>query len=177
MKKTIIGLALVAGLAAGPVLAANAKLEAPAHQFIDAFNKGDLKGAAAANAPGGISIIDEVPPHYWTGAGAFSAWAADLATDAKAHGDTDGKVTLGAVQRSEMTGDHGYVVMAATYTYNEKGVAMREPARFVFAMVRGAGGWKIAAWTWAGGKPAPAPAAKAAPAVKPAPAAAPATKK
>ncbi|HEY1449030.1 MAG TPA: nuclear transport factor 2 family protein [Caulobacteraceae bacterium] len=160
MHKSVLGLALAAGLAAGPVLAANAKLEAPIHQFVDSFNKGDMKGATAANAAGGISIIDEPPPYYWSGPGAFAGWAAAVDKDAKAHSDTDGKVTLGAASRADVTGDHAYVVMPATYSYNEKGVAMREPAHFVFALVREAGGWKIAAWTWAGGKPTPAPIPK-----------------
>ena len=168
MNKSVLGLAVLAGLAAGPTLAANAKLEAPIHQFVESFNKGDMKGAAAANVAGGISIIDEPPPHYWTGAGAFAAWAAAVETDAKAHGDTDGKVTLGAATREDVNGDHAYVVMPATYSYTEKGVATREPAHFVFALAHGADGWKIAAWSWTGGKPAPAPAAKAAPAAKPA---------
>ena len=43
-------------------LAADAQLMAPIHQFIDDFNKGDVKGAAAAHLAD-ASIIDEVPPH------------------------------------------------------------------------------------------------------------------
>ncbi len=171
MKTTVLGLTVIAGLAAGPAaLAANAKVEAPIRAFIDAFNKGDSKAAAANNAAG-LSIIDEPPPHYWTGPGAFAGWAADLEKDAKAHGDTDGKVILGATTFETVTGDHAYAVMNASYDYNEKGVAMREHGRFTFALVGGRGGWKIAAWAWSGAKPAPAPAAKPAAAAPAKPAA------
>jgi len=176
MKTTVLGLALVAGLAAGPAaLAANAKVEAPIRQFIDSFNKGDAKTAAATHAAG-ASIIDEPPPHYWTGPGAFGAWAADLDKDAKAHGDTDGKVTLGATTFESVTGDHAYAVMNAVYGYTEKGVAMREHGHFTFALVGGHGGWKIAAWAWSGAKAVAAPAAKPAAAAKPASPAKPAAK-
>jgi hypothetical protein len=34
----------------------------PVHQFLDGFNKGDMKTAAAACACP-VFIIDEVPPH------------------------------------------------------------------------------------------------------------------
>ena len=89
--------------------------------------------------------------------------------DAKANGDTGGKVTLGSVTDEYVTGDHGYVVMNATYSYSEKGVAMREHGHFTFSLAGGKGGWKIAAWAWSGAKPMAAPAAKpaAATAAKP----------
>jgi hypothetical protein len=165
MKTTHLGLALIAGLAGAPAaaLAANARVEAPIRAFIDAFNKGDMKTAAATHLAS-VSIIDEPPPHYWTGAGAFNGWAGDLAKDAKANGDTDGKVILGSTTDESVSGDHAYTVMNAIYAYTEKGVAMREHGRFTFALTGGRGGWKIAAWAWSGSKPMAAPAAAAKPA-------------
>lgn len=38
----------------------------PIHQFLDAFNKGDMKTAASACASPAL-IIDEFPPHAWQG--------------------------------------------------------------------------------------------------------------
>ena len=156
----------------------SAGLLKPIHQFIDDFNKGDVKGAEAAHlaAP---TIIDEVPPHLWQGDGAFRAWAGDLDKAGKAAGDTDEKVVLGSVIRTQIDGDTGYAVLKATYLYKEKGKAMAEPAQMTFALKKDGGDWKIAGWTWAGTVPhaATAPAAKPAEKAAPAPAAAPPPKK
>ncbi|MDQ3175311.1 MAG: hypothetical protein M3Q91_16640 [Acidobacteriota bacterium] len=62
MHKIFIALA-VAGLAAGPTAAFDEKADVmvPVHQFVDGFNKGNTKTAAAASADQ-TSIIDEFPP-------------------------------------------------------------------------------------------------------------------
>src|SRR5215469_5676481 len=85
--------------------------------------------------------------------GAFKAWAGALMADAKANGQSGNKVTLGDVIRAQEDGDTAYVTMAATYSYDQKGVAMSEPARMVFALRKTAGDWKITAWAWAGDAP------------------------
>jgi ketosteroid isomerase-like protein len=157
MKSTILGFACLAAFStASAAAAANAQLEAPIHQFIDAFNKGDLKGAAAAHLASGVSIIDEVSPHIWQGPKAFGTWVADLAKNDKAAGISDEKVTLGAVTREVVSGQTAYVIVAATYSFKQKGVAMREPAQMTFALKKVATDWKIAGWTWTGPDPTPA---------------------
>ena len=61
------------------------QITAPINKFIEAFNKGDMAGAAATHAlEADLAIIDEVPPFLWRGAQALKAWAADLERDAKA---------------------------------------------------------------------------------------------
>ena len=157
MKSTILGLVCLAALStASAAAAANAQLEAPIRQFIDTFNKGDVKGAAATHLAAGVSIIDEVPPHHWQGPKAVETWAADLAKNDKAAGITDEHVTLGAVTREVVSGDTAYVVIAATYTFKQKGAAMREPAHMTFALRKSAQAWKISGWTWTGPNPVPA---------------------
>lgn len=156
MKIMILGLVCVAGLVGSSgAMAANAKLEAPIHQFIDSFNKGDAKAAAAAHvaAP---SIIDEVPPHLWQGPKAFATWAADLAKNDKAQGMSGESVALGDPTREVMAGSKAYVVVPATYSFTQKGVAMREVAQMTVALTKTAKGWKIAGWTWTGPDPSPA---------------------
>jgi hypothetical protein len=157
MKTVVLGLMCLAGLSTSSVaVAANAQLEAPIHQFIDSFNKGDIKTATAAHLATGVSIIDEVPPHHWQGPKAFATWAADLTKDDKAAGISDEAVALGNVTREVISGQTGYVVIAATYTFKQKGAAMREPAQMTFALTKAAKGWKIAGWTWTGTEPVPA---------------------
>ena len=155
MKTAILGLACLAGLStATSSVAANAQLEAPIHQFIDAFNKGDVKGAAATHLAS-VSIIDEVRPHIWQGPKAFMSWVTDLTNDDKAAGVSGESVTLGAVKREVVSGATAYVVIEATYGFTQKGVAMREPAQMTYAMKKTAKGWKIAGWTWTGPDPTP----------------------
>jgi ketosteroid isomerase-like protein len=156
MKYLILG---AAGLAAASIssaaMAGNAQVEAPIHQFMDAFNKGDMKTAAAAHLPS-VTIIDEPRPHLWQGPTAFTAWATDLTNDDKADGVSGESVAMGALKREVVSGDNAYVIMGATYKFTKKGVAMHEPSQMTFALKKTAAGWKIAAWTWTGPEPTPA---------------------
>ena len=63
---------------------------ATVNQFVNGFNKGDTKTAAAACADQ-TSIIDEFPPHEWHGAGACAKWMADFDAWAKKNAITDGR--------------------------------------------------------------------------------------
>jgi len=157
MKTALIGI-LCAGLlsTASAAAAANAELAAPIHQFIEAFNKGDGKTAGATHLAAGVTIIDEVPPYIWQGPKAFETWAADLTKNDAAGGITEEKVTLGAVTREVVSPATAYVIVAATYTFKQKGVAMREPAQMTFALKKESGAWKIAGWSWTGPDPTPA---------------------
>jgi hypothetical protein len=163
MKSLLLGLLGSLGLLAAIALATTA-LAAPAddsvmtpiHQFIDGFNKGDQKSAAAAFAPTSLAIIDEVPPYVWVGPKALQAWVKDLTAHDKKSGVTDQKVTLGDATRTITSDDRGYVVVPATYTYSERGAPIREPAQMTYALQKGAHGWKITGFTWVGTVPQPA---------------------
>jgi hypothetical protein len=144
---------LLAVSAAAGAATPEAELMAPIRLFVDSFNKGDLKAAASALSPAGLAVIDDVPPHLWTGANALDAWSKALAAADQAAGNTDGAVTLGKPVRVVMSADRGYVVASAVYTFKQKGVAMREPAQLVCALQKGTSGWQITGWTWAGTKP------------------------
>ena len=132
---------------------------APITTFIDAFNKGDVAGAAATHAAvADLVIVDEVAPYAWHGPKAFHAWAADLGTSESKRGITDQKVVIGAPTRVEVEGTSGYVIVPATYTYSEKGVAMRAVSQMTVTLKKGSGGWLIHGWTWTGPKPSKAAA-------------------
>lgn len=134
---------------------AGASVTAPIYRFIATFDKGDAKGAAATMASS-VAIVDDIPPHVWTGPGAFAAWAKALAAFDKAAGITDERVTLGEPTRVISNVERGYVVLPALYTFKQRGAAMREPAQMTFALQKHAGAWLIAGWTWVGTTPRPA---------------------
>jgi hypothetical protein len=120
----------------------------PIHQFVDGFNKGDAKSALAACADQ-VSIIDEFPPHEWHGAGACTAWMEDYETYAKTNGVTDGVVTLGQPWHIDVTGARAYVVAPATFSSKHNGKPSTETgAAFIFALQKGATGWRITGWAW-----------------------------
>ncbi len=146
---------IIAIVVTAPVAAADTSVVAPVNLFITAFNKGDTKTAATTMASGGVAIIDEFAPHYWSGATAMASWSDDYAKDAKARGISDGKVVLGAPTRTEVGATVAYVITPARYTFKQKGVAMVEDGSLTFALRGKANAWKIAAWSWSG--PAPKP--------------------
>jgi hypothetical protein len=146
---------LLAVSAAADAATPEAELMAPIRLFIDSFNKGDMKAAAAALAPAGIVATDDVPPHVWAGPNALDAWSKALAAADQAAGNTDGAVALGKPVRVIVGADRGYVVASVVYTFKKKGIAMREPAQLVCALQKGSSGWRITGWTWAGTKPKP----------------------
>ena len=152
-------LSLIVLLATGGAAAATpaAELTAPIHAFIEAFDKGDGKTAAATHSAN-VSIIDEAPPYVWRGPTAFADWSRDLTANDAKQGITEENVALGDVLRTEQTGAHAYVVMAATYAFKDHGAPMHEPARMTFVLHKAADGWKITAWTWTGPKPIKGPA-------------------
>lgn len=157
MKRVIFTvLALAAASIPGAACAADPQIAATIQKFIADFNKGDAAGAASTHLASGVSIIDEVPPYAWQGKDAFGAWANALMSNDKAAGISEEKVTLGAVKRELVTGSTAYVIMEATYSFKQKGLAMREPAQMTYALTRTAEGWKIAGWTWTGPDPKPA---------------------
>jgi ketosteroid isomerase-like protein len=145
---------LAAGLAGFPGIAAAADSgpAATVNAFLDAFNRGDIKAAQATNADD-VVIIDEIPPHVWHGPGAFQAWLADLTKDGQAKAQTDEKVTMGRLVRSQVDGDSGYAVMTVTFTYRLHGRRTIEPAEVAAALGKRDGAWKITGWAWAGTVP------------------------
>ena len=128
--------------------AAEKAVVAVVHQFLDGFNKGDAKTAIAACASETL-IVDEFPPHQWSGSGACAKWADDFDADAKKNGITDGLVTLGKPRHVDINGDVAYAVFPATYAFKQNGKPMKEMnSSFTAVAQKGADGWHITAWTW-----------------------------
>lgn len=150
MHKILIALVVAVLASAGPAAASEeTDVMVVVNQFVDAFNKGDTKTAAAACAEQ-TSIIDEFPPHEWHGAGACSKWMDDYDADAKKNGITDGIVTLSNPQHVDITSDRAYVVVPANYTFKKTGKLVEEVGSMLtLALRKGEAGWHITGWAWA----------------------------
>ncbi len=129
---------------------------APVRQFIDGFNTGNVQSACAAYATGSITLVDEFPPHLWTGPDAAHQWADAYDKHAQATGVSDGKVTYGKPTRLEVDKDFAYVILPTLYVYKEHGKSTQEEGQITAVLNREAGVWKIRSWTWSGVKPHPA---------------------
>ena len=152
MYRVLIAVSLVACAAVTSAQtpgAAQTAVVAAIHQFVDGFNKGDMKIMAASCAEQ-TSILDEFPPHEWHGAGACAKWAGDYDADAKKNGITDGVVTLSAPSHVDVTGDRAYVVVPANYSFKLKGKPVSEVGSIItLALLKSPTGWKITGWAWA----------------------------
>ena len=120
-----------------------------AGQAVADFNKGDAKGWAAACADQ-TSIIDNIPPYRWDGAGACTAWWNAYQAGAKKGGITEGAVEIAKVRHAEVTGDSAYVVLTANYSDKQKGKSTAENgSSFALVLNKSATGWHIISWSWA----------------------------
>jgi ketosteroid isomerase-like protein len=129
--------------------AATSDVMVTVHQFVDGFNRNDTKTALAACASP-ASVIDEFPPHVWQGPTACADWANAFAADAKKNGITNGIVTLGTPWHVDVSGDSAYVVVPATYSYQQHGKPIVERGSiFTVALHKTSAGWRITGWAWA----------------------------
>jgi ketosteroid isomerase-like protein len=147
-------LALAAALCGGPAMAqsdADAAL-ATVQKFGEAINKADFKTAIELQTPD-VAIIDEVPPHHWSGSGAAVAWLNSWNAFATAGGVTGQMMAWGQDARVELEGDHAYVTRPGVFSFKRKGVEVSEHGMLGAALVKTAAGWRISAWTWAGSTP------------------------
>jgi ketosteroid isomerase-like protein len=148
MVKTLIAAALLVGANAAAATSDQTDVMATVNQFVDGFNKGDVKTALAACASP-ASVIDEIPPYAWQGPTACDDWANDFDAWAKKDGITDGFVKLGKPRHVNVTGDRAYVVAPANFTYKQKGKAVAQNgSTMTLALQKLPAGWRITAWAW-----------------------------
>ena len=124
---------------------------AAAHQYICAFNRGDVKAMAATCAVP-MSILDGLAPHAWQGPTASEDWYRDVLAAGEREGAAGYRVTLGEPWHVNITGDSAYEVVSATMTFSVHGQQVTQSGSvFTVALRKLAAGWRIAAWAWAKG--------------------------
>jgi len=120
-------------------------------QYIDGFNKGDVKEMAMMCADP-MSILDGMAPHVWHGPRATQDWYKDVLVEGEHLGAKDYHVTLGKSLHSNVTGDAAYVVVPATMTFKLKGKQVTQSgAFFTVALRKLQAGWRLASWAWTKG--------------------------
>ena len=124
---------------------------AAVRQYVDDFNKGDVKAMAETFAVP-ASILDGLAPHVWQGPTACQDWYRDVMAAGKREGATGYLVTLGEPSHVDITGHRAYVVVPATMTFRIQGKKVTQSGSvFTVALRKLAQGWRITAWAWAKG--------------------------
>ena len=148
MRKVLIALTvgfLTTGLATASEKTA---VMAAVHQIVDGFNEGDTKSLLSACADE-TSIIDEVPPHEWHGAGGCSKWMKDYDVFAQKRKITNAVTTLGTPRRIEITEGDAYVVVPAKCDYKQEGKPVHENVIVTVSLHKSDLRWRLTGWTWA----------------------------
>jgi hypothetical protein len=149
-----LGAAFITPLAGG---ATTDPVMVPIKHFDDGFNTNNMPLAMSAFVKSGIVILDEVPPHEWSGPNAVNTWLKDLGARNSKDAITDESVVFGKPLVESSNGTTGYVVSKVEYLYKEHGKPMHEPATMTFALKKVGGAWLISGWTWNGTVPQPGP--------------------
>ena len=124
---------------------------AAVRQYIDSFNKGDVKGMAAACA-NPASILDGMAPHSWQGPSACEDWYKDVLAEGEKEGASGYAVTLGKPRHLNVNGDRAYVVLPATMTFKHKEKLITQTgATWTVALRKFDNSWRITAWAWSKG--------------------------
>ena len=137
-------------LCASAAYANDAGVDATVKAFADAFNKGDMKAAKALHTASPL-IIDEVPPHLWSGANAFDSWGADAGQVGSGGRRSGGQVdhrrahARSGLRRSRLCDRAHHLHLPA-----EGQDHARDSADDPGAGQGSGGAWKIASWTWTG---------------------------
>jgi hypothetical protein len=123
---------------------------APIKAFVAALNAGSVPDAAATMIPA-PAITDEFAPFHWQGKGSVATWMAGDDADAKAHGVTDGAITIDKPLHLNLAVDsaHAYAVVPMHYAYKQAGKPVTENALFTVSLVKLKGKWLMSSWAYA----------------------------
>jgi ketosteroid isomerase-like protein len=132
-------------------MAGAAEPVAAVREYIDAFNKGDMK-TMVATCGDQVSILDGLAPHVWQGPTACEDWYRDVIAAGRREGAEGYLVTPGKPWHVDVTGDYAYVVVPTTMTFRVHGKLVTQSASvFTVALRKLPDGWRIMSWAWAKG--------------------------
>ena len=94
-------------------------------QFVEGFNNDDVDLPQAACADE-TSIIDDFPPHEWTGRGATTRWYREMAGMATGYGMSDWSVTLAEPRHVAVSDWQAYVVVPVDVRWMQDGTPVAE---------------------------------------------------
>jgi ketosteroid isomerase-like protein len=118
-------------------------------RFVEAFNADDADLVQAACADE-LSIIDDFPPHEWTGRMAALTWYRDMAGMAAGYRMSDWSVILHEPLEVTVTGQRAYIVVPIDVHWRQDGTPVDRKGFMTMSLRDGTIDWRISAlaWTW-----------------------------
>ena len=129
MNRIIIALG-VSALTAGSALASD---KSDITAVLNQWNDAEVAKSIATCAED-ASVMDDIPPYEWHGAGACASWAKDYDAFAQKNGMTDANGTIGKPRQIIITGDRAYAVAPATFSFTKDGKRVKNIATATFAL-------------------------------------------
>ena len=115
--------------------------------FIDAFNRNDVIGAQAASTSE-TTIIDDLPPHLWTGSQATTRWLSEMARMGAESAMSDPAVTPEEPRHVLVSDRRGYFVVPVDVRWLQNGRPDARTGSMTFAVGDEGDGWRISALAW-----------------------------
>ena len=132
--------ALFASVGTSPVRASEeTAARAVVTAWVAEFNRGDLSAFVSRCAPG-AAVLDGFPPYAWTGC---ADWMSAYATNSKAIGLTDGKLSIGTPVSAFSEGNRVYLVYPATFSDKEGGKPVVYTGTWTITLQKSATSWAI----------------------------------
>ena len=156
VTKRIVSAALLGFLAAATVGAQAAEsmdsawtdpVMAPVRVLMDGLNSRVIEPVEKVMAPD-ATIVDEIPPFIWSGAGAHTKLMADFSAMMKTQGIDSFVVSVTSIDQISKTDTSAYVALSAKVVSRMGDAESQEEGRFVLALVHVGNDWKIASWSW-----------------------------
>lgn len=109
-------------------------------------NNADVDEMAAASADP-MQILDGMAPHVWQGPTAARDWYADALAEGEHLGLTGYHIGLGDPRHVDISGDHAYSVVPATFDCQHRDKPVHQTgAVFTAALSRAETEWRLTAW-------------------------------
>lgn len=149
LAAVILSVVFLLAISPGSALASEkTEVTAAVRRYFDNLDKDKLE-TALAMCDSTVTILDEFPPHLWSGATACADWWKAFNAYNEKEGITDENAVLGEPWTVDVAVDRAYFVAPATYEFKQQGKPVTEPhAVFTVALRRTGAGWRITAWTW-----------------------------
>ena len=118
--------------------------------FVEGFNNDDVEAMQATWADD-ASLIDDFPPHLWTGLGVATRWYRDMAAWATGYDMADWSVELAEPRHHVVSDRDAYVVVSFVARWLEEGAPAESAGSIAASLRELEGQWRISAlaWTWA----------------------------
>jgi hypothetical protein len=118
-------------------------------RFVEGFNSNDGNLILMACADE-TTIIDDFPPHQWSGRGATAAWLRDMNKMATTYGMSDPAVILEEPSMAIVSDRNAYLVVPIDVRWLEDGTPAERRGFMAAALRDEADEWRIStlAWTW-----------------------------